>query len=861
MQNVTLTIAGLHTNPSDLSEVPPGALKTANNIDIDRPSIATPRKGFSRFGDEFSNPAARVGSVFFFDGKVLVRRSDNVLMYWDGNDWQAYSGTFAEPSSGVPVRAVPGGKSLFFSTAAGVRKLTSATGSLNPAGLKAPIAVTKGVLSHSGPSMNPSTRIAYRFTVAKKDEHGVISESPPSDRIVLSNWYSGSYKPRVTLIFNNSGDLYLRLYASPELDISTTAAEPSDEMTLVWEYLWTGMNAYGDINIEPSHYIDRAPGLALYTNSTQQGIAASNEEPPRARDIAVFNGYTFYLAPKFKQRLLLTLNSGDTSGLWAGLTLGKKLTIGSMNLTAAIDASYATSATTRDFRYVTWGTSNYALFALNQATGVNTSTEELTFTDHGLQTNDQVMVTSSGTLPTGLVANTLYFVIRVDANKFKLSETYGGSAKDIIAIGSGFLSVWLRQVEGIAPTHPDTREAFVEVTAKSLVAAINYPQAAAPSPYYARYLSGADDVPGQILIEARDVDAAAFTVSSDATNANTWTPDLYSGKTATSSDDYAPNKLAWSKQFQTDSVPLTNVHPGIGSARAEALRILPTRDSLFILKEDGVYRLTGTTAETFSIEDFDTSIQVIAPKAACVLDNMIFCLTSDGPAIVSDLGVDKTFGNPILKELKDLRGRTSAKVAHFNANTWAVAHDKRFILSVGYLDDSSNPQTKLYVFNTRTKTWVTWSKKLTCAETSPVDGLLYAGSADYAYLLCQDRTTHDDTDTGSTVGIDSEIEWVVKSLAGPAASSQFSEVKVIMIDDFPASASLITSTDTNSTPITQTITTHAVGSGRRPHRQSVPRNHQRGTLLNVKVRHNAAGYYEIAGISVEGSAVSTRTQK
>lgn len=47
----------------------------------------------------------------------------------------------------------------------------------------------------------------------------------------------------------------------------------------------------------------------------------------------------------------------------------------------------------------------------------------VTLNGHGFQTGDQVYFTTTGALPTGLVINTIYFVVRIDANTFNLSTT------------------------------------------------------------------------------------------------------------------------------------------------------------------------------------------------------------------------------------------------------------------------------------------------------------------------------------------------------------------------------------------------------------------------------------------------------
>lgn len=47
----------------------------------------------------------------------------------------------------------------------------------------------------------------------------------------------------------------------------------------------------------------------------------------------------------------------------------------------------------------------------------------VTFTSHGFQTGDTLYFTTTGALPTGVSANTLYYAIRIDANTFNLATT------------------------------------------------------------------------------------------------------------------------------------------------------------------------------------------------------------------------------------------------------------------------------------------------------------------------------------------------------------------------------------------------------------------------------------------------------
>lgn len=74
---------------------------------------------------------------------------------------------------------------------------------------------------------------------------------------------------------------------------------------------------------------------------------------------------------------------------------------------------------------------------------VNPATETLTLTGHGRSNGERVhMANSGGALPTGLSANTKYFVIAATADTMQLSLTSGGGAVDVTAAGSGTHSLY-----------------------------------------------------------------------------------------------------------------------------------------------------------------------------------------------------------------------------------------------------------------------------------------------------------------------------------------------------------------------------------------------------------------------------------
>lgn len=72
-----------------------------------------------------------------------------------------------------------------------------------------------------------------------------------------------------------------------------------------------------------------------------------------------------------------------------------------------------------------------------QVTVTAATTDIITGTAHGYKDGDKVQFTTTGTLPAGLSLTTDYYVIKIDANTFKVSANLGGPVVDITDTGSG----------------------------------------------------------------------------------------------------------------------------------------------------------------------------------------------------------------------------------------------------------------------------------------------------------------------------------------------------------------------------------------------------------------------------------------
>lgn len=82
-----------------------------------------------------------------------------------------------------------------------------------------------------------------------------------------------------------------------------------------------------------------------------------------------------------------------------------------------------------------------------EVSSINTSTNRLTVTGHGLSDGDKCAVTSTDLLPGGVISNTLYYIKSIDSNTVELYPDSGlSSIVDITSSGSG--TIYLRLCNG-----------------------------------------------------------------------------------------------------------------------------------------------------------------------------------------------------------------------------------------------------------------------------------------------------------------------------------------------------------------------------------------------------------------------------
>lgn len=269
----------------------------------------------------------------------------------------------------------------------------------------------------------------------------------------------------------------------------------------------------------------------------------------------------------------------------------------------------------------------------------------------------------------------------------------------------------------------------IDESARSLVKVIN---ADTQGSVYAYYVSGPNDLPGQILLEVRDIGTASFNITADSgATGEKFNPSLPPATGAASVEglpETKPNRIYFSKTQQPEAVPLLNFID-VGPEDKAISRILALRESLFILKQDGVYRLTGFSG-SFSVDAFDKSTQIIAPDSAVVLNNQIYCLTNQGVAAISDTGI-----SIISRPIENIIDLITSSNYDFEYTSFGTSYetDRAYLLAI-VSNTADTVATQILRYNTFTQAWTRWAISKTCAHVLKYDDKLYFGPADENFV-------------------------------------------------------------------------------------------------------------------------------
>jgi len=270
-----------------------------------------------------------------------------------------------------------------------------------------------------------------------------------------------------------------------------------------------------------------------------------------------------------------------------------------------------------------------------------------------------------------------------------------------------------------------------------------------------------------------------------------------SGTTVQSSSAQKKNRAYISKAGQPESVPLLSF-VDVGSADDEIVRVLALQDAVYYLKEDGVYRMTGTSRSNFDVSEFDRTAVIKGEETAVVLNNQIWCYSTQGVISISTSGV-QVVSRPIEDDLLSI---SSDLFSDFETIAFGVAYEteRQYQLWVPTATTDTYA-TQAHIYNTFTAAWTLWTGDRKHAVVLREDDKLYQAQADTFFLRQErkNRTVEDYAEDEFAVVLSSssttEITLVDtsdivagQSIAQEITTGVFRQAKVVSVD----SATVIT---------------------------------------------------------------------
>lgn len=774
-QSVLLKAAGIYTFPNSIgTQTPQGALLTADNVIINRDGVIESRRGFSIYGDDMgASPSIDYAHQLIVYKERIIRHfgsgSGTTLDFDDGTGtFTSFTGSYAEVIQGLRIKSLESNGNLYFTTAAGIKKLSAASAAtISSSGITAAGGVkaldAQLALNDETGFLPQNSVIAYRIIWGIKDTNNNLILGTPSERCVISN-------PIVPLIIADFNNLLNDLdaaavidggddlsdtdyYATYNLPTTSSAAALQANMSGLCTKLDAdlGFATFDSIKTDIDALIlDTVPPYSQLVQlqefyddivDTLNGLIDAPGNPTIDGDVPNFTSSTqsatvdvtitipdLVTTSHFYQIYRTAVVDGDSflseadPGDECGLVYEDNPTSGEISA-GVLTVHDITPDSFRGANLYTNPNSGEGIAQANEVPPLATDVALYKNSIFYANTQTKYRKTINLLSVSGFTPDVSTFTVTngVTTNTYTFSATEDEATKKVKI------------------STAETPAQQVDETARSLVRVINRNDSEL---VYAYYLSGPSDVPGNILFESRTLGGTAFYFNiGNLSYANQFNPQLpTSGNSVISDNEVAPNRIFYSKNLQPEAVPIVNYFD-VGPKDKAIKRILALRESLFILKEEAIYRLSGDFG-SFIINLFDSSTVITAPDSAVVLNNQIYVLTDQGVAQISDTGVS-IISRPIEGDLVKLNNPSypAYKSASFGC---AYESDRNYYLWT-VTNKTDTKSTQCYRYNTFTNCWYRAPISKTCAIVNPLDDKLYLGAADTNFIE-KERKNFDRTD-------------------------------------------------------------------------------------------------------------------
>lgn len=743
--------------------VPDGALEQANNCVITLNGVISSRRGLFTFVD--GGLSSTLNNLFFYQNNLLAAYNNKVTRIDSAGAQVTLGGETVAINPPRVTRNVQANENLYFTSDNGIMKLEAYNSAVFKAGIPGGLDLRGTLAAENGP-IGGDTQVAYRIVFGRRDANKNLLLGAPSDTLVLTNravtgaTYTstggGPYTVTVTTLsphnlstgmtvtvanattpsadgpqgvtvtgpstftfvvvanpasgtldygveravnleFSvpediNSTEYFYQIYRSTQSASASTA--PSADFRFVKEMQLTAGEIATNVVFTTDSTLVIFEGAELYTNpNSREGELQANARPPLSEDLTLFKNHVFYFNTRQTQFINLDLVSTAPAFIVQGDFIELKQ--------GAVTNRYVARS----------GVGNNTVHA---ETASGTTTITVTYTAHGLANGDTIQVSNVvGTVPQGQ-----YVIAGVSANTFTFTSTANtATALDFEGVKdvSGYYMFQL-----VPPT--PSPAVGLDNTARGIVKAVNRDPL---SVSYARYISGITDVPGKMLFSSKTFDVAPIQVRANTTLAGeAFSPELPAAFSTTveSQQDVQRNAAFISKNGEPEAVPLVNFI-SIGSKNKAILRGFALRDSVIVLKEDGVFRIDGDDVTNFTATIVDGTVHCISADSAALLNNQVAFLSNQGVCMVSATAV-QIISRKIEAPIAAVVGQPTLV-----ANTSAVAYESERLYLLTTLAPNRTTASVVYCYNTLTDAWTTWDDFFDQGLVGPDDKLFLINMA------------------------------------------------------------------------------------------------------------------------------------
>ncbi len=695
-QELSIVLSGLHTAPSAYGASPPGALRTADNVVIRSPGVVQPRPGFLAQPDRLPGFTAAWALFDYREGVAIgaVNAPGTDTMYYGDSDTAVKNSDGTVPAwTRGRIQAAAARKNLYLTAFDFARRFTG-TPSEGLARIGAPAPLIAVVAdSTSGSLVSAGQYYSYRAVTVRKNGD-LIVRSAPSNRVIYGNEDTGSGRSVTIRVWLHQEDDNDVSNVQVELYRSTASASDvvPDEHFLIATY---GPTADADLSFTITDDTpDTQLGRALYTNDDEEGIDNANIRPPKVGSIAEYNGSLVLGDLTFPPNFGLQYTYTD--GLLASTVAG----IGERDLTGTYTNGSA----------VVTAVASTAGFLVGMII-IDTVGEWSAATDY-------VTVVSK-------TANSVTFSRNYSGATGAKTRTVCDSIKIAISTNNQYFPIRERMELGIAPYWSS-----VSLTGETYQPS-EHVYVTTPDVFVYRrtVVNEMHESPFLRTLQFNGIDPIAddvFTIS--ATHGSEYYPPLEepaSGSTFANIVSF-PSAVLWSKYLEPEHFSVLDLQQ-LGDDVAEVWAMPKGGDGLWVLKQDGMWRMNGASRDAGFRLDRVTSARVLHPNAAVESGDQAFAWSNQG--LLALAGGVSQITSAAVRDRLNLVQASPTEVDDYGI--WVAANTKHSELIVSVPASESVTEAEfgvsgeLLVLNMGTNAWTRWpSLGASCMVQREAFGLL-----------------------------------------------------------------------------------------------------------------------------------------